>query len=87
MDFLVDLGVMTKEGAIVRTRYDKFRQINRFLEFIEDILPQLDKDKEQTIIDFGCGKSYLTFAMYYYLKVPQGIQYQDNRAGFKERCY
>ena len=67
VDFLVDLGVMTKEGAIVRTRYDKFRQINRFLEFIEDILPQLDKDKEQTIIDFGCGKSYLTFAMYYYL--------------------
>ena len=67
VDFLVDLGVMTKEGMIVRTRYDKFRQINRFLEFIEDILPQLDKDKEQTIIDFGCGKSYLTFAMYYYL--------------------
>ena len=67
VDFLVDLGVMTKEGAIVRTRYDKFRQINRFLEFIEDILPQLDKDKEQTIIDFGCGKSYLTFAVYYYL--------------------
>lgn len=61
-----------KEGAIVRTRYDKFRQINRFLEFIEDILPQLDKDKEQTIIDFGCGKSYLTFAMYYYLKVLKG---------------
>ena len=72
VDFLVDLGVMTKEGAIVRTRYDKFRQINRFLEFIEDILPQLDKDKEQTIIDFGCGKSYLTFAMYYYLKVLKG---------------
>ena len=64
--------VMTKEGMIVRTRYDKFRQINRFLEFIEDILPQLDKDKEQTIIDFGCGKSYLTFAMYYYLKVLKG---------------
>ena len=73
VDFLVDLGVMTKEGAIVRTRYDKFRQINRFLEFIEDILPQLDKDKEQTIIDFGCGKSYLTFAVYYYLKVLKGM--------------
>ena len=72
VDFLVDLGVMTKEGAIVRTRYDKFRQINRFLEFIEDILPQLDKDKEQTIIDFGCGKSYLTFAMYYYLHELKG---------------
>lgn len=67
VDFLVDLGVMTKEGAIVRTRYDKFRQINRFLEYIEDILPKLDKERELTIIDFGCGKSYLTFAMYYYL--------------------
>ena len=65
--FLQDLGVMTSEGKIVRTKFDKFRQINRFLEFVEDILPQLDKNKEVTILDFGCGKSYLTFAMYYYL--------------------
>ena len=65
--FLQDLGVMTSEGKIVRTKFDKFRQINRFLEFVEDILPQLDKNKEITILDFGCGKSYLTFAMYYYL--------------------
>lgn len=65
--FLQDLGVMTQDGKIVRTRFDKFRQINRFLEFIEDILPQLDKDREIIILDFGCGKSYLTFAMYYYL--------------------
>lgn len=65
--FLQDLGVMTKEGEIVRTKFDKFRQINRFLEFIEDILPELDKGRELTILDFGCGKSYLTFAMYYYL--------------------
>lgn len=72
VEFLVDLGVMTVDGKIVRTKYDKFRQINRFLEFIEDILPQLDKSKEQTIIDFGCGKSYLTFAMYYYLKEIKG---------------
>lgn len=67
--FMADLGVMTSEGKIINSKYDKFRQINRFLEFIEDIIPMLDKDKEQTIIDFGCGKSYLTFAMYYYLKV------------------
>ena len=67
VDFLVDLGVMTKEGKIVHARYDKFRQINRFLEFIEDILPRLAKDREVTILDFRCGKSYLTFAMYYYL--------------------
>ena len=65
--FLQDLGVMTQDGKIVRTKMDKFRQINRFLEFVEDILPQLDKDRELTLLDFGCGKSYLTFAMYYYL--------------------
>lgn len=65
--FLVDLGVQTQDGTIVKSRYDKFRQINRFLEFIEDILPKLDKTRENVIIDFGCGKSYLTFAMYYYL--------------------
>lgn len=70
--FLIDLGVMTKDGKIVHSRYDKFRQINRFLEFIEDILPQLDKSRESTILDFGCGKSYLTFAMYYYLKEVRG---------------
>ena len=70
--FLVDLGVMTKDGKIVSQKYDKYRQINRFLEFVEDILPKLDKSKEQTIIDFGCGKSYLTFAMYYYLKELKG---------------
>ena len=65
--FLRDLGVMTEEGKIVASRRDKFRQINRFLEFIRDILPELDRGRELTILDFGCGKSYLTFAMYYYL--------------------
>ena len=70
--FLVDLGVMTKEDRVVNSRYDKYRQINRFLEFIEDILPNLDQGRESAIIDFGCGKSYLTFAMYYYLKELKG---------------
>ena len=65
--FLVDLGVMTKEGMVVKAKYDKFRQINRFLEFVEDILPALPKGRELRILDFGCGKSYLTFALYYYL--------------------
>ena len=65
--FLIDLGVQTTDGRIIRSRYDKYKQINRFLEFIEDILPALDQDRELRIIDFGCGKSYLTFAMYYYL--------------------
>ena len=70
--FLYDLGVQTADGKIVKSRFDKFRQINRFLEFIEDILPQLARDKEVTILDFGCGKSYLTFAMYYYLHELKG---------------
>lgn len=70
--FLVDLGVMNKEGKVHTHSYDKFKQINRFLEFIEDILPSLQKDREVTILDFGCGKSYLTFAMYYYLKELKG---------------
>lgn len=70
--FLVELGVQTKEGKIIDKRYKKFRQINRFLEFIRDVLPELKKDRKLTIIDFGCGKSYLTFAMYYYLKLMNG---------------
>lgn len=70
--FLQDLGVMTQDGKIVRAKSDKFRQINRFLEFIEDILPNLDPGRETTIIDFGCGKSYLTFAMYHYLHCLKG---------------
>lgn len=52
--FLEDLGVQTSEGKIVHSRYDKFRQINRFLEFVEDILPALPKDREVVILDFGC---------------------------------
>ena len=81
--FLVDLGVMTADGAVVKAKYDKFRQINRFLEFIADVEPELRKAAETskdganggeiTIVDFGCGKSYLTFAVYYYLSVQRGL--------------
>lgn len=72
VDFLVGLGVQSPDGKINKARYDKFRQINRYLEFIEDVLEELPKDRCIRIIDFGCGKSYLTFAMYYYLHVLQG---------------
>lgn len=70
--FLEDLGVLTPEGNVVHAKYNKYKQINRFLEFIEDVLPSLPKNREITIIDFGCGKSYLTFAMYYYLNELMG---------------
>lgn len=90
VEFLVDLGVQTKEGKIVHAKYDKFRQINRFLEFIEDILPELPKDREVTILDFGCGKSYLTFAMYHYLKELKGYPVRiiglDLKADVIEHC-
>ena len=88
--FLVDLGVMTKEGTIVHSRYDKYRQINRFLEFIEDILPRLSREREVTILDFGCGKSYLTFAMYYYLRELKGYDVNiiglDLKTDVIEKC-
>ncbi len=71
--FLVELGVMTKQGKVVAQKYDKFRQINRYLEFVEDIVPSLPKNREISIIDFGCGKSYLTFALYYYLHEQKGF--------------
>jgi len=71
--FLVDLGVMTKEGTVIRSKRDKFRQINRFLECIQDVLPKLETDKEVKMIDLGCGKSYLTFALYHYLHIMQRL--------------
>ena len=75
--FLVHLGVMNKEGKVLAQKYDKFKQINRFLEYIKDILPEINNGQTLKIIDFGCGKSYLTFAVYHFLheieKIPVEI--------------
>ena len=69
--FLVELGIQTSQGKLVDKKIKKFKQINRFLEFIKDVEKELPEDKPVTIIDFGCGKSYLTFAVYYYLHEMQ----------------
>lgn len=93
--FLVELGVMTNEGKIVNQRYDKFRQINRFLEFVKDILPDVTKlcapdqkaftkERPLYIADFGCGKSYLTFAVYYFLHELENIPVQITGLDLKE---
>ncbi|MGN0376412.1 MAG: class I SAM-dependent methyltransferase [Suilimivivens sp.] len=82
--FLVDLGVQTKEGKIVHARYDKFKQINRYLEFVEDVLPVFEKEERIHIIDFGCGKSYLTFALYYYLHELKGMDVSITGLDLKE---
>ncbi len=71
-DFLVRLGVMNRDGSVRPKHYHKFRQINRFLEIVEDSYSALPSDRTIRIIDFGCGKSYLTFALYYYLHIIKG---------------
>ena len=71
-DFLIELGVMSPEGKVFKKHYSKFRQINRYLEIADDSFDSLPKEGRLRIIDFGCGKSYLTFALYYYLKLVRG---------------
>jgi SAM-dependent methyltransferase len=70
--FLVELGVMTAEGRVRASRYDKFRQVNRFLELVDDIVPSLSPEDTLHIVDFGCGKSYLTFALHHLLTELRG---------------
>lgn len=74
--FLVRLGVQSENGQIKKQKYDKFKQINRFIEFVDDCLPHLPTDKKLKIIDFGSGKSYLTFALYYYLYEIKNLDIQ-----------
>ncbi len=94
--FLIDLGIMSPEGTVHKSMYPKYRQINRFLEFIADILPRLheragEKSGEPLrIVDFGCGKSYLTFALYHYLhtieKLPVLITGLDLKEDVIDHC-
>lgn len=66
-DFLIKLGISDANGSIIAKKYDKFRQLNRYLEFVRDIIPEIHNGGKLRIVDFGCGKAYLTFALYYYL--------------------
>jgi SAM-dependent methyltransferase len=70
--FLVELGVMTPDGAVRKSRYDKFRQVNRFLELVDDVVPSLRSEGTLRVVDFGCGKSYLTFAIHHLLTELRG---------------
>ena len=86
---LIDLGVFTKDCKIVKSKYDKYKQINRFVELIDDVFQKSDK-QELTILDFGCGKSYLTFILYYYFSVRCGMETDiigyDLKRDVVERC-
>lgn len=70
--FLIALGVMTREGKVIAAKRDKFKQLNRFLELVEDVISHFPKGKKLHIVDFGCGKAYLTFALYHYLVLMHG---------------
>lgn len=94
IEFLIDLGIMDRDGKILKNSYSKFRQINRYLEFIRDTVEELKESKaigeSLKVVDFGSGKSYLTFVLYYYLKVMLGFKVQviglDLKRDVMENC-
>ena len=87
---LVDLGIFTPDGRVVKSMYDKYRQINRFIEIVDDAVSSWEEGKELTIVDFGCGKSYLTFILYYYFvelrHLPVTMIGLDLKADVIEHC-
>lgn len=82
--FLVELGVMTPDGTVRKSRYDKFRQVNRFLELVDDVVPSLRPRGTLRIVDFGCGKSYLTFAIHHLLTELRGREVEITGLDLKE---
>ena len=88
--YLVELGVMTPEGRVRKSRFDKFRQVNRFLELVDDVVPSLPEDGPLRVVDFGCGKSYLTFALHHLLTEVHGRDVEivglDLKADVIEAC-
>lgn len=86
---LVELGVFTKDYRIVRAKYDKYRQINRFVELVDQAMRE-ESAESIRILDFGCGKSYLTFILYWYFAVKRGMRTEiigyDLKRDVVERC-
>lgn len=86
---LVDLGVFTPDFRVARSKYDKYRQINRFVELVDQAFKG-EKAGEISILDFGCGKSYLTFILYYYFSVKKGMKTRitgyDLKADVVDKC-
>jgi SAM-dependent methyltransferase len=82
--FLVELGVMSKDGNVRAQRYDKFRQVNRFLELVDDAVPQLPRGRRLRVVDFGSGKSYLTFALHHLLVELRGLDVEIVGLDLKE---